>query len=92
VRLAVWGGGGVQYLERVAAKNDLEFFTYQIRNTLEDAKLKDVIPEEDKTKIQEMVKATIEWVDNNPSAEQEEFEAKKKELQDAWTPIITNAY
>lgn len=76
----------------IRAKNDLENMAYQIRNTLDDAKFKDLIKDEDKQKIQAEVKKTIDWVDNNPNAEREEYDAKKKELDDLWKPIITKAY
>merc|ERR1712137_1451062 len=62
----------------IQAKNDLENVAYQMRNTLDDAKFKDLIKDDDKKKVQEKVKETIEWVDANPNAEREEYEAKKK--------------
>jgi L1 cell adhesion molecule like protein len=76
----------------IQAKNDLENFAYQMRNTLDDKKFKDLIKEEDKKKVEDAVKKTVSWCDNNPNAEKEEYEAKKKELEDLWKPIITKAY
>merc|ERR1712100_553988 len=78
--------------KRVQAKNDLENFAYSIRNSLSDEKLKDQISEEDKEKLTKAVEGVQEWVDNNQNAELDEFEAKKKELQDMWQPIIMKAY
>jgi len=76
----------------IAAKNELEGAAYQMRNSLDDAKLSGLISAEDRRKVREMVAATIEWVDANPNAEREEFEAKKQELEAVWRPIITAAY
>merc|ERR1712083_847481 len=76
----------------IQAKNELENVAYQMRNTLDDAKFKDLIKDEDKKKVQDAVKSTIDWVDANPNAEREEFESKKKEIEDLWRPIITKAY
>merc|ERR1712154_355481 len=76
----------------IQAKNDLENVAYQMRNTLDDAKFKDLIKDDDKKKVQDAVKETIDWVDANPNAEREEYEAKKKEIEDIWRPIITAAY
>merc|ERR1712045_913430 len=76
----------------IQAKNDLENVAYQMRNTLDDAKFKDMIKDDDKKKVQEAVKETIDWVDANPNAEREEYDAKKKEIEDIWRPIITAAY
>merc|ERR1712129_693578 len=76
----------------IQAKNDLENVAYQMRNTLDDAKFKDLIKGEEKEKVQAMVKETIDWVDANPNAEREEYDAKKKEIEEVWRPIITAAY
>merc|ERR1712157_375354 len=76
----------------IQAKNDLENVAYQMGNTLDDAKFKDLIKEDDKKKVQDAVKETIDWVDANPNAEKDEYEAKKKEIEDLWRPIITAAY
>merc|ERR1719510_1590011 len=78
--------------EKVNAKNGLEAFAYQIRNSCDDPKLKDNIKAEDKEKITKMVDDIIKWVDENPSAEAEEFEAKQKELEELWKPIMMGAY
>jgi L1 cell adhesion molecule like protein len=78
--------------QKITAKNDLENFAYQMKNTLEDKKFKGVIKEEDRKKVESKVKETIEWVDNNPNATGEELTSKKKELEDLWKPIIMEAY
>ena len=78
--------------KKIQAKNDLENFAYQMRNTLDDAKFKDLLKEDDKKKVEEAVKETIDWIDANPNAELDEYEGKKKELEDLWKPIITEAY
>merc|ERR1712039_910830 len=58
----------------------------------DDEKFKELIKDDDKKKVQDMVKETIDWVDANPNAEMEEYESKKKEIEDVWRPIITAAY
>merc|ERR1712003_452713 len=76
----------------IQAKNELENMAYQMRNTLDDAKFKDMIKDDDKKKVQDLVKETIDWVDANPNAEREEYESKRKEIEEVWRPIITAAY
>jgi len=78
--------------KKVNAKNGLEAFAYQIRNSCDDPKLKDNIKAEDKEKITKAVDDIIKWVDENPSAETEEFEAKQKELEELWKPVMMGAY
>merc|ERR1740129_2347777 len=82
----------VEKRKTIQAKNDLENVAYQMRNTLDDAKFKDLIKAEDKEKVQGLVKETIDWVDANPNAKREEYEAKKKDIEEVWRPIITAAY
>ena len=74
----------------ITAKNELENIAYQIRNTCDEGKVQ--IDQQDKDKLTKLCKETIEWVDNNPNAERDEYEHKKKELEDIWKPIITKAY
>eukprot|EP01083_Nonionella_stella_P177708 625431_1 len=74
----------------VQAKNELENFTYQVRNTFDDSKFN--FDENDKDKLTKLCKEIIDWIDNNPNAEREEYEHKKKELEDIWKPIISKVY
>lgn len=78
--------------KKVTAKNDLENLAYQMRNTLTDEKFADKFEAADKEKVEAAVKSTIEWVENNQHAELDELEAKKKELEEMWRPIITKVY
>jgi len=73
----------------ITAKNELESVAYSMRNTLDN---NNNINDTDKQKVREMVKETIDWIDANPNAEREEYEAKKKEIEEVWKPIITAAY
>merc|ERR1712168_1060365 len=73
--------------KKVTAKNDLENMAYQIRNSLDDPKLSDKIEDAEKTKIREKIDETVKWVDENQAAEVDEFEEKKKELEEMWRPI-----
>jgi len=78
--------------KKITAKNELESYTYQVRNTLEDSKFKSQVKEADCAKVEKTIKNITDWLDNSPNAEVEEFEEKKKELEEVWKPIITNVY
>ena len=78
--------------EKVQAKNSLESYAYSMKSTIEDDKVKDKISEEDKTAIADKCKEVIEWLDQNPSGEKEDYEAKQKELEKVCNPIITKLY
>lgn len=78
--------------DRVGAKNGLESYSFQMKSTVEDEKLKDKISEEDKKCITEKCDEIIKWLDANGLAEKEEFEHKQKELEGVCNPIITKLY
>merc|ERR1711973_29502 len=48
--------------------------------------------EDDKKKVREKIDETVKWVDENQAAEVDEFEEKKKELEEVWRPIMMKAY
>lgn len=79
-------------LEKVQAKNELESFAYTIKNTMEDEKIKDKFTAEDKSTLEAATKEAIEWIDNNTTAETEEFKGKMSELEAVWNPIIQRVY
>merc|ERR1712012_524160 len=76
----------------VQAKNELESYAYQMKQTLDDEKIKDKISDEDKKKINEKADECISWLDANQTAEKDEFADKKKELESVCMPIMTKLY
>lgn len=78
-----------QVASRVQAKNDLENCVYSIRNTLKDDKFP--IKDSDKSKLNSEIQEIISWMDVNSTAEKEEFEYKKSELEKLWNPIVTQS-
>ena len=77
---------------RIEAKNQLESYAYSVRNTIKDEKVADKISAEDKTKIEDAVKAAINWLDHNQTAEKDEYDAKVKELEGVVQPIMVRMY
>merc|ERR1712178_496342 len=79
---------------RVDKRNALEGYAYQLRNTLTDEEkgVADKISEEDKETLEEAVKETLDWLDENDDAEVEEFEEKQKELEGIANPIMSKVY
>jgi len=78
--------------ERVAAKNQLESYAYNMKSTVEDDKLKDKISADDLKTITEKCGEVITWLDSNTMAEKDEFDDKRKELEGVCNPIITKLY
>jgi heat shock protein 5 len=79
--------------ERIDARNHLETYVYNMKNTISDSdKLGDKIGEDDKESIEAAIKETLEWMDDNQSAEKEEYEEKLKEVEGVCNPIISKLY
>merc|ERR1712178_2035 len=68
--------------DRIDARNALEGYPYSIRNTIEDEKLQDKIDEADKETLQEALKETTDWLDDNQNADKEDYEAQQKVLEE----------
>jgi len=78
--------------DRISAKNGLESYCFNMKSTLEDDKLKDKIGENDRKTILDKCNETISWLDNNQTAETDEFQHKQKEVEGICNPIISKLY
>ncbi|KKK22843.1 molecular chaperone Hsp70 [Aspergillus ochraceoroseus] len=75
---------------RIQAKNGLESYAYSLKNTIGENKLQ--INDSDKETVSKKVDEVISWLDNNQTAEKEEYESQQKELEAVANPIISAAY
>jgi len=78
--------------KKIEAKNGLENYCYSMKNTLNDEKLKDKFTEDDKKVIEDTVKEGTQWLEGNQNAEATEIEAKQKELEAKFNPIMMRVY
>ena len=78
--------------EKVQAKNELESQAFQLKQSVEDEKVASKISEADKNAIVSKCDEVIAWLDANQTAEKDEFEDKKKELEKVANPIMTKLY
>lgn len=77
---------------RIQAKNGLESYAYNLRNTLQEEKVSTKLEAGDKEKLDAAVKEAIEWLDNSHEASKEEYEARQKELEEIANPIMMKLY
>merc|ERR1712158_207996 len=78
--------------ERIAAKNGLESYCFNMKSTMDDEKVKDKISGDDKKAISSKCDEAVKWLDSNQLAEVEEFNEKQKEVEGVCNPIITKLY
>jgi L1 cell adhesion molecule like protein len=81
-----------EHKKKVEAKNALENYAYNMRNTIKDDKIAGKLDSDDKKKIEDTIEAAIQWLDANQLAEADEFEDKMKELESVCNPIIAKMY
>lgn len=78
--------------DKVAAKNTLESYAYQMKSSVEDESLKGKISEEDKKMVIDKCNQTISWLENNQLAEKDEYEHQQNELEKVCRPVVTKLY
>jgi L1 cell adhesion molecule like protein len=78
--------------KKTEAKNGLDNLLYSSKNSLNEEKLKDVFTAEERELIENKHKETQEWIDSSPNAEAEDFEAKTKEYETVFHPIMERVY
>ncbi|KAK9918269.1 hypothetical protein WJX75_002754 [Coccomyxa subellipsoidea] len=78
--------------KRIDAKNALENYAFNMRNTIKDEKVASKLDKDDLEKIEKEVDEAISWLDANQLAETEELEHKLKELEGVCSPIISKMY
>nr|GMD14154.1 heat shock cognate 70 kDa protein 2 [Ipomoea batatas]GMD15821.1 heat shock cognate 70 kDa protein 2 [Ipomoea batatas]GMD18898.1 heat shock cognate 70 kDa protein 2 [Ipomoea batatas]GMD20321.1 heat shock cognate 70 kDa protein 2 [Ipomoea batatas] len=81
-----------EHKKKVEAKNALENYAYNMRNTIKDEKIGSKLTPDDKKKIEDAIDQAISWLDSNQLAEADEFEDKMKELESICNPIIAKMY
>jgi len=79
---------------RIDARNGLESYLYNLKNTLEDDEkgISDSISAQDKKELQDMIDETLDWMDSNPEADKEDLDEKQKEVEQVANPIMRNVY
>jgi heat shock protein 1/8 len=75
-------------LERTQAKNGLESFAYNLRNSMNDEKLAGKMDASEKAVLETATDEAIKWLDSNQEASKEEYEGRQKDLEKISNPIM----
>merc|ERR1712076_249731 len=78
--------------ERIDAKNGLESYLYNLKNTLNDDEKEVSISAGDKKELEDIIDEALDWMEDNPEADKEELEEKQKEVEQVANPIMRNMY
>jgi heat shock protein 5 len=67
--------------EKIEARQSLDNYLYSVRSSLNDPeKLKGKLSKPDQSTLEEAIKEGQNFLDENPNAEKDEFEEKRKEI------------
>lgn len=76
--------------DKIEAKNHLESYVYHIRQSLTE--IKDKIDPNEVATIDQVVKDTIEWLNQHQNDEKSIYDQKKEEVEEVVNPIMTKMY
>lgn len=79
---------------RINSKNGLESYLYNLKNTLDDEEkgISEKIEAAEKTELVSLIDETLDWLEENPEAEGEEYSGKQKEVEQVANPIMRKVY
>jgi len=78
--------------ERVAARNGLESYVYQVKQSIEEEQIKSKLSADEISEIGSKCKECLDWLDSNQTADKDEYEAKKKDLEAIVNPLMAKCY
>jgi L1 cell adhesion molecule like protein len=74
---------------KVEARNSLENYVYQIKNTMSEYEEK--FSDDDTTKLNGVIESTLQWIEAGDYTK-EEYDSKQKEVEHVYFPIIQKVY
>lgn len=78
--------------ERIDAKNGLESYAFNLKNTVTDETTGSKLDESDKETINKTVEEVLTWLESNAEASKEEYTSKQKDVEGVVTPIMMKMY
>jgi len=79
--------------QKVEARNQLENYAYQIRNSLNDEQgAGGKVSEDDKETLEKAIKDALEFLEQNPTADKDEYDEQYKTLEKIVQPIFSKLY
>ena len=79
-------------MERVEAKNELEGYLYNARNTVREDKVKEKLGADEIAKAEEVLKGHIDWLDSHADEDKDTYKARYEEAQNEIRPLLMKLY
>merc|ERR1711965_782725 len=80
--------------EKINAKNSLESYLYRMKNDLDDDEkgIAQKIEPAEKNELMGLIDESLDWLEENPEADAEEYAEKQKEVEQVVNPIMRKIY
>ena len=78
-------------MEKIEAKNELESYLYNARNSFQEEKVKEKLGE-DATAGSDKAQEFLNWLENHSDEEKETYKEKMKEAEEALRPLLMKLY
>lgn len=78
--------------QRIDSKNGLESYLYSLKNTLEDDNMGVNMNFENKKELLDYIDETLDWLEDNPESDVEEYDEKRNEVEQIVNPIMRKVY
>ena len=78
--------------EKIAARNSLENYVYSVKQATEDPHLKGKLNTTNLETLTSKTQEVMDWLENNSTAEKEDYERKEKDLQQVCSPIMAKVH
>ena len=76
---------------KIQARNELEAYLYNLKNSVNDT-LESKLSEDEKETLNTAVNDGLDWLEDHPAAEKDEYDEKQKEVEQVANPILKRAY
>jgi len=77
--------------EKVEARNSFEAYVFSLRHTLEEKGFQEKLPAEDYEALKAATDEALSWLEENQSADKDEVDARRKELEEVAFPLLQKA-
>ena len=77
--------------DRMNARNGLESYVYNLKNSLDEAD-DSALPVQDKKEVMDMIDEILDWLEEYPDSSKEDFDEKQKELEQIANPLMRQMY
>ncbi len=77
---------------KIDARNGLKSYLYNLKNLLDDSEKADNILPGDKKELLDIIDETLNWMEENPKADKDDYAGKQKEVENIANPIKRSFY